>query len=74
MANPSVRGRPSSDRIFDLLRMFNQLIVLDQALLNRLPTQEFELDFNEDGDVYVNGNPLGVNVPTRFAELSLKTA
>ena len=44
-------GRPSADRIFDLLKMFNQLAVLDEALARRLPDSEFELDFNEAGDV-----------------------
>ncbi|GEM_PF-1808383 len=74
MASVSGHQRPSADRIFDLLKMFNQLVILDETLARRLPDTEFELDFNEAGDVYVNGQALGMNVPRRFADLSLRNA
>ncbi len=62
--------RPSAERVFDLLKIFNRLVVLDEALARRLPDDEFELDFDEAGDIYVNGQALGVNVPRRLADLS----
>jgi hypothetical protein len=38
----------------------------------RLPETEFALSFNHDGDIYVNGKPVGVNVKQRYEALVLR--
>ena len=62
----------SSEESFDYLKMFNYLVVLDEALSARLPEMEFELSFNRDGDIYVNGESVGVNVKQRYEALALR--
>ena len=62
----------SSEEIFDHLKMFNYLVVSDEELSARLPETEFELSFNREGDIYVNGEPVGVNVKQRYAALALR--
>ena len=62
----------SSEEIFDYLKMFNYLVVSDEESSSRLPETEFELSFNREGDIYVNGELVGVNVKQRYAALALK--
>ena len=62
----------SSEEIFDYLKMFNYLAVSDEELSARLPEKEFALSFNRDGDIYVNGEPVGVNVKRRYEALVLR--
>ena len=62
----------SSEEIFDYLKMFNYLTVSDEELSSRLPETEFALSFNHDGDIYVNGAPVGVNVKQRYEALVLR--
>jgi hypothetical protein len=59
----------SSTTVFDYLQMFNHLVVVDEDLAARLPDAEFELSFNQRGDIYVNRVPLGVNVKLRHDAL-----
>ena len=62
----------SSEEIFDYLKMFNYLAVSDEGLSARLPETEFELSFNREGDIYVNGESVGVNVKQRYEALVLR--
>lgn len=63
---------PSSDEIFYYLKMFNQVVIVDEDLVSLLPETEFELSFNRKGDIYVDGKSLGVNVKQRYEALALK--
>jgi hypothetical protein len=63
---------PSSQEIFDYLKMFNRLVTSDEELVSRLPETEFELSFNSAGGIYVEGESLGVNVKQRYEALALK--
>ena len=62
----------SSEETFDYLKMFNYLAVSDEELSERLPEAEFALSFNYDGDIYINGEPMGVNVKQRYEALVLR--
>jgi hypothetical protein len=62
----------SSEDLFDSLKMFNHIVVSDEELAARLPGTEFELSFTCEGDIYVDGTPLGVNVKQRYEALALK--
>ena len=62
----------SSGEIFDYLKMFNYLAVSDEELSARLPETEFELSFNRDGDIYINNEPVEVNVKQRYEALGLR--
>ena len=62
----------SSEEIFDYLKMFNYLVVSDEELSSRLPEIEFELSFNCEGDIYINGESMGVNVKQRYEALVLR--
>jgi hypothetical protein len=64
------KEKPSSEEIFDYLKMFNHVVVLDEELASRLPESEFELSFNRGGDIFVNGESLGVNVKQRYEALA----
>jgi hypothetical protein len=64
--------QPSSEDLFDYLKMFNHVVVSDEELAARLPETEFELSFTCEGDIYVDGTPLGVNVKQRYEALALK--
>jgi hypothetical protein len=64
--------KPSSEEIFEYLKMFNRLVVSDEELASRLPEAEFELSFNGVGDIYVDGEALDVNVKQRYEALTLK--
>ena len=64
--------KPSPEEIFEYLKMFNRLVILDEELASRLPEMEFELSFNDAGDIYVDGAFLGVNVKQRYEALALK--
>ena len=61
----------SSEEIFDYLKMFNYLVVSDEDLSSRLPETEFELSFNCEGDIYINGAPISVNVKQRYEVMVL---
>jgi hypothetical protein len=63
---------PSSDKIFGYLKMFNYVVVSDEEFAARLPETEFELSFSHEGDSYVNGKPLEVNVKERYETLKLR--
>ena len=67
-----VHEKPSPEEVFDYLKMFNRLVIVDDELASRLPEKEFELSFNGVGDIYVNGVSLGVNVKQRYEALALK--
>jgi hypothetical protein len=62
---------PSSDETFEYLKMFNHVVVSDEEFAARLPETEFELSFSHEGDIYVNGKPLEVNVKERYEALAL---
>jgi hypothetical protein len=64
--------RPSPEEIFDDLRLFNHLVVLAEELASRLPERAFARSFNGQGDIYVDGKFLGVNVKQRYEALTLK--
>jgi len=49
--------------------MFNHVVVSDEEFASRLPETEFELSFNREGDIYVDGEPLGANVKQRYQSL-----
>lgn len=49
-------------QLFDFLQKFDQLVTLDEELARRLPAREFELNFDKEGCVYVDGEPLSINV------------
>jgi len=66
------RQELSSEEILDYVKMFNYLAVSDEELSSRLPETEFELSFNGEGDIYVNGEPVGVNVKQRYEALVLR--
>jgi len=51
--------------------MFNHVVVSDEEFASRLPETEFELSFNREGDIYVDGEPLGVNVKQRYQSLAM---
>ena len=62
----------SSEEILDYVKMFNYLAVSDEELSSRLPETEFELSFNHEGDIYVNGASVGINVKQRYEALVLR--
>jgi hypothetical protein len=64
--------KPSPEEIFDDLKMFNHVAVSDEALASKLPEREIVLSFNRQGDIYVDGKFLGVNVTQHFEALALK--
>jgi hypothetical protein len=64
--------KPSSEEIFNYLKMFNRVVVVDEELASRLPETEFELSFNREGDIYLDGKFLEVNVKQRYEALVLK--
>jgi hypothetical protein len=59
----------SSDETFEYLKMFNYVVVSDEALAARLPETEFELSFSREGDIYVDGKPIAVNVKECYEAL-----
>jgi hypothetical protein len=63
---------PPSQQVFDFVKMFNRIVVLDEELARMLPEDEFELEFDESGDIYVNDKPLGINVRERYNALHSK--
>jgi hypothetical protein len=66
------QGKPSPEEIFDYLKMFKHVAVSDEALASRLPEREFELSFNRQRDIYVDGKFLGVNVKQSHKALALR--
>lgn len=63
---------PSSDETFEYLKMFNYVVMSDEEFAARLPETEFELSFSREGDIYVDGKPLEVNVKERYEALALR--
>jgi hypothetical protein len=63
---------PSSDTTFEYLKMFNHVVVSDDGFASRLPATEFELSFSCEGDIYVDGQPLNMNVKERYETLVLR--
>jgi hypothetical protein len=63
---------PSSDKTFEYLKMFNDIVVSDEEFAVRLPETEFELSFSHVGDIYVDGTPFEMNVKERYETLKLR--
>jgi len=63
------KSLPLPTDLFDYLKMFNHVVIIDEELAAQLPVTEFELSFNQRGDIYVNRTPLGVNVKQRYNAL-----
>ena len=63
---------PSSDKIFEYLKMFNYVVVSDEEFAVRLPETEFELSFSHVGDIYVDGTPFEMNVKECYETLKLR--
>jgi hypothetical protein len=63
---------PSSDTTFEYLKMFNHVVVSDDGFASRLPETEFELSCSCEGDIYVDGQPLNMNVKERYETLVLR--
>jgi hypothetical protein len=63
---------PSSDKIFEYLKMFNYVVVSDEEFAARLPETEFDLSFSHVGDIYVDGTPFEMNVKERYETLKLR--
>lgn len=61
----------SSNETLEYLKMFNYVVVSDEEFAARLPETEFELSFSREGDIYVDGKPLEVNVKERYEALAL---
>lgn len=57
--------------MFDFLKKFNRAVVLDEDFARQLPEAEFELRFDETGNIYINGKPTGINVAQRYQALRL---
>jgi hypothetical protein len=72
MSEKTRRQTLPSQQMFDFVKMFNQIVVLDEELARLLPEDEFELKFDESGGIYVNDKPLGVNVRERYNALHSK--
>jgi hypothetical protein len=62
----------SPEEIFDYLKMFKHVVVSDEPLASWLPEREFELSFNRQRDISVDGKFLGGNVKQRYGALALK--
>lgn len=63
---------PSSDsQTFELLEMFNQVVIQDHDFADLLPSHEFELSFDRSGNAYIDGQ-LSINVKRRYESLSPK--
>jgi len=67
-----VQEKLSPEEIFDYLKMFKHVAVSDEALASRLPERGFELSFNRQRDIYVDGKFLGGIVTQRFEALALR--
>jgi hypothetical protein len=71
----SKKGRRTAippERMLDFVQTFNRLVTLDEELARQLPGHEFELSFDDTGNIYVDGKPLGVNVKQRHRALRLR--
>jgi hypothetical protein len=64
--------QPSSEELFDYLKMFNHAVVSDEVFASQPTETEFELRFTCEGDVYVDGAPLGMHVKQRYEALALQ--
>jgi len=58
-----------AEQMLGFTQKFNRMIVLDEQFASRLPAHEFELSFDEAGNIYVDGKSLGVNVIHRYRAL-----
>jgi hypothetical protein len=68
----NLREMLSDSQKFEFIDMFNQISIFDETFMGYLPKEEFELTFDVSGNIYVNGQPLGVNVKHRFQTLQEK--
>lgn len=59
----------SDSQRFMFVEMFNQVAIRDQEFANRLPVHEFELAFDEAGDILIDARPFGVNIKKRYESL-----
>ena len=62
---------PPSDETFEYLKRLNYVVMSDEEFAARLPETEFDLSFSREGDIYVDGKPLKVNVKERYEALAL---
>lgn len=61
-----------SEQAFEFVQKFNQVVALDQEFARQLPSHEFELSFDKDGSIYIDGKPLGVNIKQRHRASQLR--
>lgn len=66
-----VKNGPSDAQKFEYMEMFNQIVILDENFVARLPDQEFELAFDSSGNIYIDGEPLEINVKHRHEALQI---
>lgn len=69
MTDKTAYHRASPKQVLEFVKMFNQVATLDEELRARLPEDEFELTFDRDGSIYINGGPLGLNVKSLHSAL-----
>jgi hypothetical protein len=64
--------KPSHEENFGYLNMFKHVVVSDEELASRLPEREFELSFNRQKDISVDGKFLRGTVTQRHEALALR--
>lgn len=52
----------ASGRVFEFMERFNRLVATDETVAARLPRHEFELSFDSQGNVFIDGEPLGMTL------------
>jgi len=72
MANKKKIPPASDSQKFEFMEMFNQIAILDQDFADRLPKHEFELAFDRLGNIYIDGQPLGINVKRQYKSLIVR--
>jgi hypothetical protein len=58
MTKRTQRTVPSPERILDFVQTFNRTAALDEDFARQLPAHEFELSFDQVGNVYIDGKPI----------------
>lgn len=72
MSKKVARSRSSPEPVLDFIQKFNRVVTLDKELARKLPAREFELRFDEAGNICIDGKPLGINVNERARALRLR--
>ena len=62
MTQAPPKRKASPEQTLDFMRMFNVLVTQDDELRARLPEDEFELGFDQNGRIYINGKALGLDI------------